>query len=326
MRVLVTGANGFVGRALSRELLRRGRRVRAAVRSGAGPPDGCPDGCEARIVGDLGPDTDWSAALEGVDAVAHLAARVHVMRERAADPLAAFRRTNVEGTLRLARSAAAAGVKKFVFLSSVKALGEATPAGPFTDSSPADPRDPYGVSKREAETGLSELAAGSGMAGSGMKVAILRPPLVYGPGVKGNFLSLLRLIERGVPLPLAGLRNRRSLLYLGNLVDAIDLCLSHDGAAGRTFLIRDGEDLSSAELVRRLAAALGRRAPLFSLPEGVLRLAASCIGRRAAAQRLLGSLTVDDGRLRRDLGWSPPFAVEEALAETAAWFQAGAES
>ena len=321
MRVLVTGANGFVGRALSRELLRRGRRVRAALRRDAGLPDGCPDGCEVRVVGDLGPDTDWSAALEGVDAVAHLAARVHVMRERAADPLAAFRRTNVEGTLRLARSAAAAGVKKFVFLSSVKALGEATPDGPFTDSSPADPRDPYGVSKREAETGLSELAAGSGM-----EVAILRPPLVYGPGVKGNFLSLLRLIERGVPLPLAGLRNRRSLLYLGNLVDAIDLCLSHDGAAGRTFLIRDGEDLSSAELVRRLAAALGRRAPLFSLPEGVLRLAASCIGRRAAAQRLLGSLTVDDGRLRRDLGWSPPFAVEEALAETAAWFQAGAES
>ena len=269
----------------------------------------------------LGPDTDWSAALDGVDAVAHLAARVHVMRERAADSLAAFRRTNVEGTLRLARSAAAAGVKKFVFLSSVKVLGEATPDGPFTDSSPADPRDPYGVSKREAETGLSEIAAGSGM-----EVAILRPPLVYGPGVKGNFLSLLRLIERGVPLPLAGLRNRRSLLYLGNLVDAIDLCLSHDAAAGRTFLIRDGEDLSSAELVRRLAAALGRRAPLFSLPEGVLRLAARCIGRRAAAQRLLGSLTVDDGRLRRDLGWSPPFAVEEALAETAAWFRAGAES
>ncbi len=317
MRVLVTGANGFVGRALSRELLRRGRRVRAALRRDAG----LPDGCEARVVGDLGPDTDWSAALEGVDAVAHLAARVHVMRERAADPLAAFRRTNVEGTLRLARSAAAAGVKKFVFLSSVKVLGEATPDGPFTDSSPANPRDPYGVSKREAEAGLSELAAGSGM-----DVAILRPPLVYGPGVKGNFLSLLRLIERGVPLPFAGLRNRRSLLYLGNLVDAIDLCLSHDGAAGRTFLIRDGEDLSSAELVRRLAAALGRRAPLFSLPEGILRLAAGCIGRRAAAQRLLGSLTVDDGRLRRDLGWSPPFAVEAALAETAAWFRAGAES
>ncbi len=312
MRVLVTGANGFVGRALGRELLRRGRRVRAAVRRDAG----LPDGCEARVVGDLGPDTDWSAALDGVDAVAHLAARVHVMRERAADPLAAFRRTNVDGTLRLARSAAAAGVRRLVFLSSVKALGEATPDGPFTDSSPANPRDPYGVSKREAETGLSELAARSRM-----EVAILRPPLVYGPGVKGNFLSLLRLIERGVPLPLAAIANRRSLLYLGNLVDAVDLCLSHDGAAGRTFLIRDGEDLSSAELVRRLAAALGRRAPLLSLPEGVLRLAASCIGRRAAAQRLLGSLTVDDGRIRSELDWQPPFTVDQGLAETAIWWR-----
>ena len=312
MRVLVTGANGFVGRALGRELLRRGRRVRAAVRRDAG----LPDGCEARVVGDLGPDTDWSAALDGVDAVAHLAARVHVMRDRAADPLAAFRRTNVDGTLRLARSAAAAGVRRLVFLSSVKVLGEATPDGPFTDSSPANPQDPYGVSKREVETGLSELAARSGM-----EVAILRPPLVYGPGVKGNFLSLLRLIERGVPLPLAAIANRRSLLYLGNLVDAVDLCLSHDGAAGRTFLIRDGEDLSSAELVRRLAAALDRRAPLFPLPEGVLRLAAGCIGRRAAAQRLLGSLTVDDRRIRSELDWQPPFTVDQGLAETAIWWR-----
>ena len=312
MRVLITGANGFVGRALGRELLRRGRRVRAAVRRDAG----LPDGCEVRVVGDLGPDTDWSAALEGVDAVAHLAARVHVMRERAADPLAAFRRTNVEGTLRLARSAAAAGVRRLVFLSSVKVLGEATPDGPFTDSSPVNPQDPYGASKREAETGLFELAARSGM-----EVAILRPPLVYGPGVKGNFLSLLRLIDRGVPLPLAAIDNRRSLLYLGNLVDAVDLCLSHDGAAGRTFLIRDGEDLSSAELVRRLAAALGRRARLFSLPEGVLRLAANCIGRRAAAQRLLGSLTVDDRRIRSELDWQPPFTVDQGLAETAIWWR-----
>ncbi len=311
MRVLVTGAGGFVGRALCRELLGRGHSVTAVVR-GTEPPEGC----EARIVSDIGPDTDWSAALEGVDAVAHLAARVHVMRERVADPLAAFRRTNVDGTLRLARSAAVTGVRRLVFLSSVKVLGEATPDGPFTDSSPVNPQDPYGASKREAETGLSELAARSGM-----EVAILRPPLVYGPGVKGNFLSLLRLIDRGVPLPLAAIANRRSLLYLGNLVDAVDLCLSHDGAAGRTFLIRDGEDLSSAELGRRLAAALGRRARFFSLPEGVLRLAANCIGRRAAAQRLLGSLTVDDRRIRSELDWQPPFTVDQGLAETAIWWR-----
>ena len=310
MRVLVTGATGFVGRALCRDLARRGWQVRAAVRNQAR----LPEGCAPCIVGDIGPGTDWTEALEGVDAVAHLAARVHVMRERATDPLAAFRRTNVEGSLRLARSAEAAGVRRLVFLSSVKVLGEATPDGPFTDSSPVNPRDPYGVSKREAETGLSELAARSGM-----EVAILRPPLVYGPGVKGNFLSLLRLIERGVPLPLAAIANRRSLLYLGNLVDAVDLCLSHDSAAGRTFLIRDGEDLSSAELARRLAAALGRRARLFPVPGAVLSLAASCLGRRAAAQRLLGSLTVDDRRIRSELGWQPPFTVDQGLTETAIW-------
>ncbi len=222
----------------------------------------------------------------------------------------------MDGTLRLARSAAAAGVRRLVFLSSVKVLGDVTSDDPFTDSSPANPQDPYGVSKREAEIGLSELTARSGM-----EVAILRPPLVYGSGVKGNFLSLLRLIERGVPLPLAAIANRRSLLYLGNLVDAVDLCLSHDGAAGRTFLIRDGEDLSSAELARRLAAALDRRAPLFSLPDGVLRLAANCIGRRAAAQRLLGSLTVDDRRIRSELDWQPPFTVDQGLAETAIWWR-----
>ena len=312
MRVLVTGATGFVGRALCQDLGRRGWQVNAAVRNQAR----LPEGCQPRIVGDIGPNTNWTEALEGVDAVAHLAARVHFMRERAEDPLASFRQTNVEGTLQLARAAARAGVGRFVFLSSVKALGDASPGGPLTDASPPNPEDPYGVSKREAETGLSELAARSGM-----EVAILRPPLVYGPGVKGNFLSLLRLIERGVPLPLAAIANQRSLLYLGNLVDAVDLCLSHDGAAGRTFLIRDGEDLSTPALVRRLAAALGRRAPLFPLPEGVLRLAAGCIGRRAAAQRLLGSLTVDDRRIRSKLDWQPPFTVDQGLAETAIWWR-----
>ena len=273
MRVLVTGANGFIGRALSRELLRRGRRVRAAVRREAE----LPDGCASRVVGDIGPDTDWREALEGIDAVAHLAARVHVERESAADPLAAFRRTNVAGTLQLARSAAAAGIERFIFLSSVKVLGEGAPDKTFTDSSPPDPRDPYSVSKREAETDLLELAGRTSLG-----VVIIRPPLVYGPGVGGNFRSLLRLIDRGVPLPIAGIANRRSLLYVGNLVDAVDLCLCHDAAAGQTYLIRDGQDLSSAELVRRLAAALGRRAPLFRVPEAALRLAARCLGRKAA--------------------------------------------
>ena len=243
------------------------------------------------------------------------------MRERAADPLAAFRRTNVEGTLRLARAAAEAGTERFVFLSSVKVLGEATPDRPFTDSSPPDPRDPYGVSKWEAEKALSEIAGRFKMG-----VVILRPPLVYEPGVKGNFRSLMRLVDRGVPSPLGSIANRRSLLCLGNLVDAIERCLAHRAAAGRTYLIHDGEDLSTADLLRRLAAALGRKAPPFSVPEAVLKLAAGCLGRKAEAGRLLGSLMVDDRPLRVELGWKPPFTVEQGLAETAKWYRERADN
>ncbi len=313
MRVLVTGATGFVGRALCRELLRRDRRVTAAVRRNNDPPEGC----ELRLVGEIGPDTDWGAALDGVDAVAHLAARVHVMRETAKDSTMAFRRTNVEGALRLAEAAALAGVRRFVFLSSVKVLGDSSPDGPLTEASAARPQDPYGVSKRETEVGLAQLAKETDM-----KMVILRSPLVYGPGVKGNFRSLLRLVDRGLPLPLGSIANRRSLLYLGNLVDAIGLCLSHPAAAGRTYLLRDGEDLSTPDLVRRLGAALGRKGLLVPVPRAILKSAASCIGRRADAERLLGSLTVDDRPIRQEMNWNPPFTVDEGLAETAAWFRA----
>ncbi len=312
-RVLVTGATGFVGRALCQDLAHRGWQVRAAARNQAR----LPEGCEPCIVGDIGPGTDWTEALEGVDAVAHLAARVHVMHERAEDPLASFRRTNVEGTLQLARAAARAGVGRLVFLSSVKALGGASPNGPLTDASPPNPEDPYGISKCEAEAGLRRIADQLRL-----EVAILRLPLVYGPGVKGNFRSLMGLVDRGLPLPLGRVANRRSLLYLGNLVDAIDRCLSHPAAAGRSYLLRDGEDLSTAELVRRLAAALGRRTALVPVPVGLLKLGAACVGRAAGAQRLLGSLTVDDGPIRRELEWNPPFTVDQGLAETAAWFRA----
>ncbi len=312
MWILVTGATGFVGRALCGELVARGHHVRAALRRDVD----LPTGCERRVVGEIGPETDWRGALDGIDAVAHLAARVHVMRETAADPLAAFRRTNVDGTLRLAQSAAQAGVRRFVFLSSVKILGDASPAGPLIESSPAKPRDPYGVSKWEAEQGLAQVARESAM-----EIVILRPPLVYGPGVKGNFRALGRFLDRGVPLPLGAIRNRRSLLYLGNLVEAIDLCLSHDAAAGKTYLIRDGEDLSTPDLARRLAAALGSRARLFPVPGAVLRLAAGCHGRKAEAERLLGSLTVDERQIRQELGWRPRFTVEQGVAYTAAWFR-----
>ena len=313
MRVLVTGASGFVGQTLCPALRDAGHRVIAAVRNA----DALPEGSEARIVGDIGPETDWTAALQDVEAVVHLAARVHVMRESAADPLTAFRRTNTEGTLRLARAAAQAGVRLFVFLSSVKVLGEASPHGPLTDASPPNPQDPYAVSKWEAETGLSDLAREFGMG-----VVVLRPPLVYGPGVGGNFLSLLKLVDRGLPLPLGAVRNKRSLLGLGNLADAIGLCLTHPASPNKTLLLRDGEDLSSPELVRRLARALERRPRLWPLPEPVLSLAAGALGKSAEARRLLGSLTVDDRPIRQELEWNPPFTLDEGLAETAAWFRA----
>ncbi len=275
------------------------------------------EGCELRLVGEIGPDTDWGEVLDGVDAVAHLAARVHVMRETAKDSIAAFRRTNVEGALRLAEAAALTGVRRFVFLSSVKALGDASPDDPLTEASAAKPQDPYGVSKWETEVGLVRLAKEMGL-----EIVILRPPLVYGPGVKGNFRSLIRLVDRGLPMPLGSVANRRSLLYLGNLVDAIDRCLSHPAAAGRTYLLSDGEDLSTAGLVRRLAVALGRRTVLFPVPANLLKLGAACVGRTADARRLLGSLTVDDRLIRQELEWNPPFTVDEGLAETAAWFRA----
>jgi nucleoside-diphosphate-sugar epimerase len=271
-------------------------------------------------VGDIGPGTDWAAALEGVDAVVHLAARVHVLRERARDPLAAFRQTNVEGTLQLARAAARAaaraGVGRLVFLSSVKALGERSPDGPLTDASPAGPEDPYGISKCEAEAGLRQIADRLQL-----EVTILRPPLVYGPGVKGNFHALLKLVDRRVPLPFKAVTNRRSLLFLGNLVDAIVLCLEAPTAANRTYLLRDGEDLSIPELLRRLAGALDRPAPLFAVPERALRLVAAGLGRGADAGRLLDCLTVDDSRIRGELGWNPPFSVAQGLAATAEWFR-----
>ncbi len=312
MRVLVTGATGFVGRALCRDLARRGWWLRAAVRHEAP----LPDGIETCIVGDIGPDTDWTAALEGVEGVVHLAARVHVLRERAPDPLAAFRRTNVEGTLALARAAARAGVGRLVFLSSVKALGERSTDAPLTDVSPPNPEDPYGISKCEAEAGLRQIAERLRM-----EVTILRPPLVYGPGVKGNFRALLKLVDWRVPLPFRAVANRRSLLYLGNLVDAIAVCLEAPAAANRSYLLRDGEDLSMPELLRRLAEALGRPAPMFAVPERVLRLGASCLGHGADAGRLLDSLTVDDSRIRHELGWKPPFSVAQGLAATAEWYR-----
>jgi nucleoside-diphosphate-sugar epimerase len=307
--VLVTGATGFVGSALCAALERNDTAFRRAVGRPANSAAG------DVVVGEIGPDTDWREALRGTRAVVHLAARTHVLRDGSRDPLAEYRRINVAGTRCLAEAAAEAGVARFIFMSSVKVNGERTGAQPFRETDQPRPQDAYGVTKVEAEQELARVAAGSGMA-----VTILRPPLVYGPGVKGNFLALMRAIYRGVPLPLASVDNRRSLVYVENLASAVLACLEKSQSAGETYLVSDGEDLSTPEMIRRLAAALGTRPRLFAFSPALLRVAGAVSGRGEQIARLTGSLCTDSTKFRRDLGWAPPFSVEEGFARTAHWF------
>jgi len=315
MTVLVTGASGFVGRPLCRRLAADGVETVAALRPGTAAPAGV----ATRPGPSLGPEADWRPALAGVGALVHLAARVHVMHDTAHDPLAEFRAANVAGTLRLAEQAAAAGGRHFVFLSSVKANGEETPAGAPFGPGPGAPVDSYGISKWEAEQGLAALAARTGMA-----VTILRPPLVYGPGVKGNFRSLLRLVDRRVPLPLGAVDNRRALIGVGNLTDAIARALARPPAAGvcRTYTLCDPETVSTPELIRRLGTALGRPARLLPVPVGLLRLGGRLARRPAMVQRLTASLAVDDRRIRAELGWVPPEGLDHGLEAVATWWRA----
>ena len=310
--ILVTGATGFVGKAVVRRLLAEdaSRRVVVAVRR---DNQQWPERVLPRVTGDLEPFTDWSLALEGVAAVVHCAARVHVMADRAANPLDEFRRVNVQGTLNLARQAAATGVRRFVFVSSIKVNGEATqPGHPFTPDDVPVPLDAYGVSKMEAEKGLHEIAGQTGM-----EVVIIRPPLVYGPGVKANFAAMMRWLRRGIPLPLGAIHNQRSLVALDNLVDLIVTCLTHPAAANQTFLVSDGEDLSTTQLLRRMGAVLGKPARLIPVPVLALRLGAALVGKPELAQRLCGSLQIDMSKTQELLGWRPPFSVEESLQKTA---------
>lgn len=314
MRVLVTGASGFVGRPLVSALATAGHEVTAAVRNPA--TAGFADGVRVRQVADLGPDTNWQDALEGAEAVAHLAARVHVMNDRAADPLAEFRHANTAATRHLAKAAADAGVRRLVFVSTVKVHGDTNGATPIRETDDPRPSDAYGRSKWEAEQALIEVAGRNDM-----EAVILRPPLVYGPGAKGNFLALLKLCRWAPLLPLGGLANRRSLIYVGNLVDAIMACLVHPEAARQTFLVRDGDDVSMPELIRRTGAALGRTPWMIPAPESLLRLAGRLAGRQETMARMLDSLVVDDGKIRHRLGWTPPFTMAEGLEATAAWFR-----
>lgn len=260
------------------------------------------------MVGDIGPDNDWTAALRGVDAVVHLAARAHVLRESSDEAHARYRAVNALGALRLAEAAAASGIERFVFLSSARVHGERSIDAPFTESSPLLATDPYGRSKAEAELGLAALARDSRLA-----PVVLRPPLVYGPEARGNFARLVALVARGVPLPLGAVRNRRSLIYVGNLVDAIVRAVDDPGAAGETFMVSDGEDVSTPELVRRIARALGKPARLLPVPVALLRLGGALAGRSDDVARLAGDLAVDGGRIRERLQWTPPFRLDDAL-------------
>ncbi len=306
MVTLVTGANGFVGSALCARLRKEGSPVRGAVRS----LSLCPDGVQALAIGSLSSNTDWTAALKNVKQVVHLAARVHVMNDKSLDQVAEFCRVNVEGTANLARQAAAAGVKRFIFLSSIKVNGEFTETGQaFTADDMPAPEDPYGVSKYEAEQLLRQIAAGTGM-----EVVIIRPPLVYGPGVKANFESMMRWLARGVPLPLAEVTdNRRSFVALDNLEDLIVTCLNHPAAANQTFLVSDGEDLSTAQLLKRMGTAMGQPARLFYTPPALLKLGATVLNKLGMYQRLCGSLQVDITKTIRLLGWTPLVSVDEGL-------------
>jgi nucleoside-diphosphate-sugar epimerase len=312
--ILLTGATGFVGSHLVEVLRAQGRAVRALVRvAGAA----LPPGVESSVVGDLADAHDLRRVLAGVEGVIHLAGRAHVMRDTTADPEAEFHRANALATRHLAEQAAAAGVRRFVFLSSVKVNGERSGDRPFTEADPPAPEDAYGRSKRAAEQALREVAAASSL-----EVVVIRPPLVYGPGVKANFLRLLRLVDRGVPLPLASVKNRRSLVSLWNLCDLIATCASHPAAAGETFLVSDQRDLSTPELVRRIAGAMGRRALLFPVPVPALALAARLLGQGDAVERLVGSLQADSAKATRLLGWTPRVSVGDGLRRTVEWYLA----
>lgn len=305
MKILLTGATGFLGKHLSTCIAQRKPfELCCAVRS----PGSCTVGHEV-VTGELSTATNFRSALAGVNVVVHAAARAHIMNEEVVDPLREYRRVNVDGTLNLARQAAAEGVDRFIFVSSIKVNGElSSQPKPFSPNDTPAPEDAYGISKWEAEQGLKTIAKETGM-----EVVIIRPPLVYGPGVKGNFASMVKLVRKGVPLPLGSIRNRRSLVAVDNLVDFIVTCIDHPAAANQVFMVSDGEDVSTSELLRELGKAMGKPARLVPVPTGLLMLGATVLGKKAVACRVLGSLQVDISDAEALLGWKPPVSLKEGL-------------
>ena len=312
MKALVTGGNGFVGSALVKRLLadELATEIVSIVRCSVCDLS---KGVEHIVIDGIDESNDWRHALLGCEVVLHLAARVHVMQEAAVDPLDAFRRVNVKGTLNLASQAAAAGVQRFLFVSSIKVNGEVTQLGrPFTADDVPAPKDAYAISKMEAEQGLREIARQTGM-----DVVIIRPPLVYGPGVKANFSAMIRWLKSGVPMPLGAIHNQRSFVGLDNLTDLLVTCITHPGAANQTFLVSDDQNLSTTELLCQMGQAIGHPARLIPVPTSCLKLVAAMVGKSEVYQRLSGSLEVDIEKTRRLLGWSPPVLVVEGLRQVA---------
>lgn len=314
MRVLLTGASGFVGKAVMERICSAtGFELIVPLRN---PSTRLPEGVAFYIFSDFADLTAWPLDRPQVDTVIHCASRVHVMNETAADPLDEFRKVNVHSTLAFARKAAQEGVKRFIFISSIKVNGEGTVEGyPYhADDQPA-PADPYGVSKLEAEVQLRQLGLETGM-----EIVIIRPVLVYGPGVKANFLNMMRWLDKGVPLPFGSIANKRSLVAIENLVDLIVTCCTHPGAVNQTFLVSDGVDVSTTELLRMMGDALGRPARLLPVPSSLLKVAASALGKRSLSRRLCGSLQVNISDTQSRLGWKPPVSLEQALRATARYY------
>jgi len=319
-KVLVTGANGFVGRRLYQTLREAGYDVRGAVRNEKNE-NSLFDYRGLVSIGDIGSGTDWVEAIERIDVVVHLAGRAHVLRETAKDPLAEFRRINVAGTENLAKVAANARVKRFIFISSIGVAGNATSGSPFLEEDRPRPHNAYAVSKFEAEQVLHRLTQETGL-----ELVIIRPPLVYGPGVGANFLRIMKWLNKGIPLPLGAIHNKRSLVALDNLVDFIIKCVEHPAAAHQTFLVSDGEDLSTTDLLVRMGWAMGKPARLLPIHQKLLETSLRILGKGDLAQQLCGSLQLDISKARSSLGWEPPLSVDEELKRTAeAFLQPGTQ-
>lgn len=309
MLLLITGSTGFIGSSLTQHLHQKGYSIIAAMRqiNDSFSPD-----IKQVSVTDLLPSTNWTYAINKVDTIIHLAARAHILKDQATDPLASFRETNTYTTLNLAQQAANAGIRRFIFISSIRVNGNQTYAKSFTAEDIPTPTESFAISKHEAEIGLRQIAAKTGM-----EVVIIRPPLVYGANAPGNFGQLIKTVARGIPLPLGDIHNQRSLVALPNLIDLITTCIDHPAAANQTFLVSDGEDLSTTELLQRLSHALGKPARLLPIPQSWLETTLTLLGKRSIAQRLCGNLQVDISKTRDLLSWTPPISVDEALRQTA---------